>query len=259
MVLAARRRGYGPRVLAPLGHAARHKPGHRIPTWFNGATLNIASNCVHRFATGELANAPAAVFAGEDGAEHTLTFAELSRDVTRLAEALQRLGVGLGDRVATYLPMSPEAAVASHACAHIGAIQVPIFSGFAASAIAQRLQDAEAKVVITADGSLRRGREIAMKHTVDEALSDAPSVEHVVVWRRLGSDVPMTPGRDAFWDELMADSPGKLEALELDSETPYLLIYTSGTTGRRKERSTSMAASSWESRARPFTDRCEAR
>jgi len=209
--------------------------GVELPTWFNGAKLNIAWNCVHRFAEGELAENAAAIFAGEDGSRRSFTFAELSRAVTELAEALTGLGVGVGDRVATYLPMSPEAAIASHACAHIGAIQVPIFSGFAASAMVQRLKDAEARVVITADGSLRRGREIPMKKTVDEALRDAPSVEHVVVWRRLGTnEVPMTAGRDAFWDELVADSPGELEPLELDSETPYLLIYTSGTTGRPK-------------------------
>ena len=208
--------------------------GIELPTWFNGATLNIANNCVHRWAHGELADAPAAVFAGEDGARHSLSFSELSSEVTRLAEGLAKLGVGVGDRVATYLPMSPEAAIASHACAHIGAIQVPIFSGFAANAIVQRLRDAEAKAVITADGSLRRGREIPMKQTVDEALDEAPSVEHVIVWQRLGNDAPMTSGRDVFWGELVADAPGTLEALELDSETPYLLIYTSGTTGRPK-------------------------
>jgi acetyl-CoA synthetase len=209
--------------------------GPEFPTWFNGGELNIAWNCVHRFAEGELADTPAAVFVGEDGARRSVTFAELSDEVTRLAEALARLGVGVGDRVAIYLPMSPEAAVASHACAHLGAVQVPIFSGFAAQAIAQRLVDAEAKVVITVDGSLRRGREIPMKSIVDEALTQAPSVEHVVVWRRLGNDsVPMTAGRDAFWEDLVADEPGTLPVLEVESETPYLLIYTSGTTGAPK-------------------------
>lgn len=209
--------------------------GPEFATWFNGGKLNIAWNCVHRFAHGELADAPAAVFAGENGEHRSVTFAEVSDAVTRLAEALVSLGVGTGDRVAIYLPMSPEAAIASHACAHIGAIQVPIFSGFAAQAVSQRLQDAEAKVVITADGSFRRGRVIPMKPTVDEALEDAPTVENVIVWRRLGDDaVPMKAGRDRFWDEIVADQAGILEPLELDSETPYLLIYTSGTTGRPK-------------------------
>src|SRR5207249_7481286 len=118
------------------------------------------------------------------------------------AEALASLGVETGDRVALFLPMSPEVAIASHACAHLGAVQVPIFSGFAAPAVAARLQHSEAKVVVTADGSLRRGREVPMKELVDEAVVESLSVEHVVVWRRLGrDDVPMTPGRDVFWDE----------------------------------------------------------
>ena len=171
----------------------------------------------------------------EDGERRALTYRELSEAVTRFAEALAALGVGPGDRVALFLPMSPEVAIASHACAHLGAIQVPIFSGFAAPAIAGRLQHAEAKVVVTADGSLRRGREVPMKALVDEALADSPSVEHVVVWRRLGHDeVPMQTGRDVFWDEAVADAPGKLEPLAVDSEHPYLLTYTSGTTGPPK-------------------------
>src|SRR5439155_548716 len=136
--------------------------------------------------------------------------------------------------VALFLPMSPQVAIASHACAHLGAIQVPIFSGFAAPAIAARLQHSEAKVVVTADGSLRRGREVPMKALVDEALAESPLVEHVVVWRRLGSAAPMTGGRDLYWDEAVADSPGELEPLEVDSEHPYLLTYTSGTTGQPK-------------------------
>src|SRR5207302_9331396 len=136
-----------------------------------------------------------------DGEGHALTSAQLSDRVTRFAEALQALGVEAGDRVALFLPMSPEVSIASHACAHIGAVQVPIFSGFAAPAVAQRLRHSGAKVVVTADGSLRRGREVPMKELVDAALEESPSVEHVVVWRRLGSEVPMKAGRDLFWDE----------------------------------------------------------
>ena len=139
--------------------------------------------------------------------------------MTRLAEALVRLGVREGDRVAIFLPMSPEVPVASHACAHIGAVQVPIFSGFAAPAVAQRLQASEAKVAITTRASTRRGREVPMLEILEEARREAPSVEHVVV---------------APWDELVADSPGELPAAELDSEAPYLLTYTSGTTGTPK-------------------------
>ena len=168
--------------------------GPEWATWFVGGKLNLAWNCVHRWAHGDRADAEAAVWQSEDGERQALTYRELSTEVTRLAEALAALGVGPGDRVAIFLPMSPEVAIASHACEHLGAVQVPVFSGFAAPAIAARLRHAEAKVVVTADGSLRRGREVPMKALVDEALAESPSVEHVVVWRRLdNADLPMQP------------------------------------------------------------------
>jgi acetyl-CoA synthetase len=192
--------------------------GPEWATWFVGGKLNVAWNCVHRWAE-RRPDAVGAIFRGEDGARRELTFAELSTQVTKLAEALVRLGVEPGDRVAIYLPMSPEVAIASHACAHVGAVQVPIFSGFAAPAVAQRLQDSEAKVAITAETSLRRGRKVPMLAILEEARREAPSVEDVVV-------VP--------WDELVADCPGTLDPLPVDSEHPYLLTYTSGTTGRPK-------------------------
>jgi acetyl-CoA synthetase len=196
--------------------------GPEWTTWFTGATLSIARNCVHRWAE-RTPEKVGAVFAGEDGTRRELTFAELSRDVTRLAEGLVRLGVEPGDRVAIYMPMCPEVAVASHACAHVGAVQVPVFSGFAAPAVAQRLQDSEAKVVITADYSLRRGARLPMRETAEEAAREAPSVEHVVTWER-----------DAGWGAIVTESPGTLPPLEVDSEHPYLLTYTSGTTGKPK-------------------------
>jgi acetyl-CoA synthetase len=208
--------------------------GPEWATWFVGGRLNLAWNCVHRWARGPRAESPAAVWQSEDGVRRELSYRELSDEVTRFAEALAALGVASGDRVALFLPMSPEVAIASHACAHLGAIQVPVFSGFAAPAIASRLQHSEAKVVVTADGSLRRGREVSMKAMVDEAVAASPSVEHVVVWRRLGGEVRMQPGRDVFWDEAVASSPGELEPLEVESEHPYLLTYTSGTTGQPK-------------------------
>lgn len=207
--------------------------GTEWTTWFTGARLNLADACVHRWAR-DRGEEEAAVWRAEDGTRRSLTWAELSRETTRLAEGLQSLGIGEGDAVGMYLPMSLEAAIASHACAHIGAVQVPIFSGFAAPAIAARLADAGAKALITADGSLRRGAPVPMKEIADDALHAASSVEHVVVWRRLGSDVPMTTGRDHDWAALVEAAPGELPPLEVESESPYLIAYTSGTTGRPK-------------------------
>src|SRR5204863_106346 len=162
--------------------------GPEWATWFIGGKLNLAWNCVHRWAE-RTPDVAAALWESEDGERHGLSYRELSSRVTRFAEALVALGVRAGDRVAFFLPMSPEVSIVSHACAHIGAVQVPIFSGFAAPAVAQRLQDSEAKVVVTADGSLRRGREVPMKEIVDDAVRESPSVEHVVVWRRLGREL----------------------------------------------------------------------
>jgi acetyl-CoA synthetase len=181
-------------------------------TWFVGGRINVARNCVHRWAE-RRPDGIAAVGLGEDGARRELTFAELSRDVTRLAERLVELGVEPGDRVAIFLPMSPEVAVAAHAIAHVGAVQVPIFSGFAAPAVAQRLEASEAKVVITQRVSSRRGKDVPMLDIVEQA---GAQVEVVLAPFELG------------------DLPGELPPLEVESEHPYLLTYTSGTTGKPK-------------------------
>jgi acetyl-CoA synthetase len=206
----------------PWDRVADLSKGPEWATWFVGGKLNLAWNCVHRWAERRPADV-GAVFAGEDGERREWTFGELSRAVTRLAEGLTTLGVEPGDRVAIYMPMCPEVAVASHACAHIGAVQVPIFSGFAAPAVAQRLQDSEAKVIVTADRSLRRAKWLDMRTTAEEAAKEAPSVEHVVTWSR----------SDGSWDGAEL-GPGTLPPLEVDSEHPYLLTYTSGTTGKPK-------------------------
>jgi acetyl-CoA synthetase len=196
--------------------------GPEWATWFVGGKLNLAWNCIHRWAV-ERPDDVAAVFDGEDGERREWTFGELSRAVTRLAEGLIALGVEPGDRVAIYMPMCPEVAVASHACAHIGAVQVPIFSGFAAPAVAQRLQDSEAKVIITADRSLRRAKWLDMRATAEEGAKEVPSVDRIVTWSR----------SDGSWDGVEL-GPGTLPPLEVDSEHPYLLTYTSGTTGKPK-------------------------
>jgi acetyl-CoA synthetase len=187
--------------------------------WFVGGKVNVARVCVHRRA---VSDTEAYVGLYEDGERESLTWSEASRQVTQLAEALVELGVEAGDRVAIFMPMCPAVAVASHACAHIGAVQVPIFSGFAAPAIASRLEDSQAKVVICADWSLRRGKRMDMRTTLDEAGRSA--VEHVLEWNR----------ESRSWPEVVTRRPGTLPPLEVDSEAPYLLAYTSGTTGKPK-------------------------
>jgi acetyl-CoA synthetase len=192
--------------------------GPEWSTWFNGGRLNLTRVCVHRWASDE----EALVGLYEDGVRESLTWAEMSRQVTQLAEYLVELGVREGDRVALYMPMCPAVAVAAHACAHIGAVQVPIFSGFAAPALASRLEDSQAKVVICADWSLRRGKRIEMTETLIEAGTFA--VEFVIEWNR----------ETRTWPDAVTRQPGVLPPLEVDSEAPYLLAYTSGTTGRPK-------------------------
>jgi acetyl-CoA synthetase len=220
---------FWPEVVADLGiefsrpwnSVVDSSRGPEWATWFNGGLVNVARSCVHRWAA-ECPREEALVGVYEDGGRESLTFAEASRQVVQLAEALVELGVEEGDRVAIYMPMAPAVAVAAHACAHIGAVQVPIFSGFAAPAIASRLEDSGAKVVLCADWSLRRGKRIEMRQTLDDAGRFA--VEHVVAWSR----------ESGGWPELVTEQPGTLPPLEVDSEAPYLLAYTSGTTGKPK-------------------------
>jgi len=202
--------------------------GPQWPQWFVGGHVNIASNCVHRHA------GPAIVWEGEEGATREVSYGELSRDVSRFANALRGLGVGKGDAIGLYLPLIPEAVVALMAACHVGAIVVPIFSGFAAPAIAVRLNDAAAKLIVCADGFYRRGGIVAMKEQADEAAHLSETVEHIVVVRRTGRDVVMTEGRDHFYDELLDGRPADEPVEGTGSEDPFMIAYTSGTTGKPK-------------------------
>jgi len=202
--------------------------------WFVGATTNLSHNCLDRHLTTWRRNKAAIIWEGEPGDTRTLTYHDLHREVCKFASVLKRLGVSKGDRVGIYLPMIPEAAIAMLACARIGAVHSVVFGGFSAEALRDRMNDAQAKLVVTADGGYRRGGVVPLKINVDEALRDAPSVENVVVVRRTGETVAMKGGRDHWWHELMDDASEACAAEPLDAEHPLFILYTSGTTGKPK-------------------------
>ena len=202
--------------------------------WFPGAEMNVLDTCLDKWLDGPSADRTALVWEGEPGEVRRLTYRELNAEVCRFAAALRRLGVERGDRVGVYMPMTPEVAVATLACAKLGAVFLPLFSGYGAGAIAARLNDARASVLVCADGFYRRGQVVPMKETADQALAESPTVRHLVVLRRIGRDVPWQAGRDHDWADLVAEQPTELPSETLDPEAPVMLIYTSGTTGRPK-------------------------
>src|SRR5688572_10193500 len=194
-------------------------------TWFVGGEINLAHVTCDRWAE-RTPGAVAIIWEGEDGAVRSVTYRELREMADRLAGGLASLGVDTGDAVGIFMPMAPETVAATLACAKLGAIYLPIFSGYAADAVATRLEDAEAKVLITADGFNRRDHIVHMKQVADEALAAAPSVEHVVVWHRLAmDDVPWNDRRDHRWADVLAGEDEPFENEELDPEHPLFVAY----------------------------------
>jgi acetyl-CoA synthetase len=202
--------------------------------WFCGGQLNLVHNALDKYRGTPAASRVALRWEGEDGSQRALTYEELDAETCRAAAALRRLGVGRGDRVALYLPMVPEVAVALLACAKVGAIVTPVFSGFAPEAVATRVRDCEATLLITADGFYRRGQTVPLWRYADEAARQCPSVEHLLVVRRVGHTDGWRPGRDVWWHEATAGQPADTPTEPMGSMDPFMIIYTSGTTGRPK-------------------------
>ncbi len=209
--------------------------GPQFPKWCVGGRMNIVHNLLDKWQGTEVEDRNALRWEGEDGSTETLTYGNLHRRVGRCANALRALGLGKGDAIGLYMPMTPEIVIAFLAIAKIGGIILPLFSGYGPGAIVTRLQDASAKALFTADGFARRQKPIPMKETADEALAECPSVEHVIVRRHLGlDDVPMQAGRDRWWRDTVDSQPTEAETERTAAEDVVMVIYTSGTTGKPK-------------------------
>ncbi|HEX7127436.1 MAG TPA: acetate--CoA ligase [Thermodesulfobacteriota bacterium] len=204
--------------------------------WYVGGKLNVSYNCLDRHVKTAKKNKAAIIWEGEPGDQRVLTYWDVYREVNKLANVLRSFGVKKGDRVAIYLGMIPEVVIAMHACNRIGAVHSVVFGGFSAEALRDRINDAKAKVLITADGGYRRGQVVRLKRNADEALQDTPSIERVIVVRRVGqeSGATMKEGRDFWWDDLMEDAPLYCEPEKVDSEDMLFILNTSGTTGKPK-------------------------
>jgi acetyl-CoA synthetase len=203
-------------------------------TWFAGGRLNVAVNCVDRHVQNGLGDKVAVHFEGEPGDRRSLTYAELQREVSKAANALTDLGIGVGDRVVIYLPVILETIIATLAVARIGAIHSLVFGGFSAEALRFRVEDTRAKLLITTDGQFRRGKAVAVKDNADQAVAGVESIEHVLVVKRTGDDIPWTDGRDVWWHDTVDTASEVHDPDYFDAETPLFIIYTSGTTGKPK-------------------------
>src|SRR5713101_6083571 len=207
---------------------------HPWAKWFTGGEINLSYNCLDRHVLTSRKNKAALIWESEPGEVRTLTYQQLHREVQKFANVLKSLGVKKGDRVALYMGMTPELAVAMLACARIGAPHTVVFGGFSSNALIDRIHDSQATAVVTQDGAYRRGSEVKLFPAVEEALKSCPSIKNVVVYKRTGTAINLLPGRDQWWHELMANAADECPAEPLDAEHPLYILYTSGTTGKPK-------------------------
>src|SRR6266851_2749415 len=202
--------------------------------WFVGGQINLSYNCLDRHVQTWRKNKAAIIWESEPGEVRTLTYQQLHREVQKFANVLKSLGVKKGDRVALYMGMTPELAVAMLACARIGAPHTVVFGGFSSNALVDRIHDSQATAVVTQDGAYRRGSEVKLFPAVEEALKSCPSIKNVVVYKRTGSPITLQAGRDHWWHELMASASDECPAEPLDAEHPLYILYASATTGKPK-------------------------
>jgi acetyl-CoA synthetase len=218
--------------IKPWDRVLEWKPPHA--KWFLGGKLNVSANCLDRHVRAGKGDKIALIWEGEPGEVRRISYSDLLADVCKCANVLKGLGVKKGDRVAIYMPMVPEVAVAMLACARIGAVHTVVFGGFSSESLRDRILDAEAKVLFTSDGGYRRGATVPLKQNADEAIAATPSIQHVVVLKRTGQAIQMKAGRDGWWHEQVASASSECAPEPMDAEDPLYILYTSGTTGKPK-------------------------
>ncbi|MFN8412570.1 MAG: AMP-binding protein [Anaerolineales bacterium] len=219
---------------APYSQVVDVSDGIQFPNWCVNGVMNIVHNCLDKYQTSDAKSQVAIAFEGEEGIVKSLTYQELYIEVNKTANALKSLGLGKGDAIGIFMPMTPEIVIALLAIAKIGGIILPLFSGYGAGAIVSRLQDAEAKALFSADGSFRRGKAVEMKAIADEAVEQISTLRHVIVFKRTNQEIKMQAGRDHWWHELIDSQSGECETEKTKAENSLMIIYTSGTTGKPK-------------------------
>jgi len=222
------------RFRKPYSNIVDLKDGIAWAKWCIDGRLNIVESCLEQYLDTPIASQSALLWEGEDREIKAFTYQELSQDVNRTANALRQLGLGKGDPIGLYMPMIPEVVIALLAIAKIGAVILPLFSGYGAGAVAQRLADAEAKALFTADGFHRRGKAIALKKVADQAILSVPTIKVVIVTRNIGDEIPMMRNRDYWWHDLIPSQPSAAPYEDTDAEDLLMIIYTSGTSGEPK-------------------------